>query len=494
MSNYQINKIKYNNNTYQFQDNVSGYTTYNGNITQVQLNSQTIATVGKAQLLISQLSDIIYPVGCYYETSDTSFNPNVAWGGIWELEEEGMTHIGANASENTNLLNNPTADAGQSHTTYNVADFNLNTSLVAGQMYTVTAKVNTSHERKSVGFYHSGGTYIMPIPYNFSAFVPIQSNNIYSVVFIATTDMAAQTSGSGHGFIRVYSSNFENAIQGSEPITGTANVEWIKCESGCTLGALGGNAITKYKPAFTIPGYAITNNDIKTHTHTPAKQGNSFTRTFRQRYNGTGLTDASKLAAVGAFATGRTSSGNAGGSAISYLNANAVSQTGGYDVITVNFSHTHTSVGGGGTHTHTFTGTAASINVMQPYIVVNRWHKIGAAADSSFIMDTEISLSMNNAIFDGWIRKKTDDSGWVYLDYNILCDYIERNYNTYIFNIGDYGTLTINPNSGLGNDLITAIFDDYLPISKTYTSSNGYNIRINATKINNTVGLQFLRI
>lgn len=29
---------------------------------------------------------IFYPVGSYYETSDTSFNPNTAWGGTWILE------------------------------------------------------------------------------------------------------------------------------------------------------------------------------------------------------------------------------------------------------------------------------------------------------------------------------------------------------------------------------------------------------------------------
>ncbi|TWO99358.1 hypothetical protein EUA79_00445 [TM7 phylum sp. oral taxon 351] len=27
--------------------------------------------------------DIFYPVGTYYETSDSNFNPNVAWGGTW---------------------------------------------------------------------------------------------------------------------------------------------------------------------------------------------------------------------------------------------------------------------------------------------------------------------------------------------------------------------------------------------------------------------------
>ena len=39
-----------------------------------------------------------YPVGSYYETSDTSFDPNVAWGGTWELETQGQVHISAGSS------------------------------------------------------------------------------------------------------------------------------------------------------------------------------------------------------------------------------------------------------------------------------------------------------------------------------------------------------------------------------------------------------------
>lgn len=42
-----------------------------------------------------QLVDIFYPPGSYYETSDPDFDPNVRWGGIWELESEGLVHIGA---------------------------------------------------------------------------------------------------------------------------------------------------------------------------------------------------------------------------------------------------------------------------------------------------------------------------------------------------------------------------------------------------------------
>lgn len=37
--------------------------------------------------------DLVYPVGSYYETSDTSFDPNVTWGGTWELEVDGTVLV-----------------------------------------------------------------------------------------------------------------------------------------------------------------------------------------------------------------------------------------------------------------------------------------------------------------------------------------------------------------------------------------------------------------
>ena len=36
-----------------------------------------------------------YPVGSYYETSDTAFDPNTAWGGTWVLETAGQFHVSA---------------------------------------------------------------------------------------------------------------------------------------------------------------------------------------------------------------------------------------------------------------------------------------------------------------------------------------------------------------------------------------------------------------
>lgn len=47
---------------------------------------------------LSDCLDAFYPVGSYYETSDTTFDPNVSFGGTWSLESEGLVHIGAGSN------------------------------------------------------------------------------------------------------------------------------------------------------------------------------------------------------------------------------------------------------------------------------------------------------------------------------------------------------------------------------------------------------------
>lgn len=42
-----------------------------------------------------ELIDLFYPIGSYYETSDSTFDPNVVWGGTWALEESGRVHVSA---------------------------------------------------------------------------------------------------------------------------------------------------------------------------------------------------------------------------------------------------------------------------------------------------------------------------------------------------------------------------------------------------------------
>ena len=39
------------------------------------------------------INNLIYPIGTYYETSDLNFDPNVMWGGTWELENDGTVLV-----------------------------------------------------------------------------------------------------------------------------------------------------------------------------------------------------------------------------------------------------------------------------------------------------------------------------------------------------------------------------------------------------------------
>lgn len=45
------------------------------------------------QDLITYIYDTTYPVGSYYETTDTTFDPNENFVGEWELETEGLVHV-----------------------------------------------------------------------------------------------------------------------------------------------------------------------------------------------------------------------------------------------------------------------------------------------------------------------------------------------------------------------------------------------------------------
>lgn len=46
-------------------------------------------TISANKVIISSFIDIFYPVGSYYETSDTSFDPNISWGGTWSEDTDG---------------------------------------------------------------------------------------------------------------------------------------------------------------------------------------------------------------------------------------------------------------------------------------------------------------------------------------------------------------------------------------------------------------------
>lgn len=67
----------------------------------VYMGIMTPAVVGQ---MLKIWVDAIYPVGSYYETSDTAFNPNTYFGGTWVLEDGGRVHIssGKNIANTTN--------------------------------------------------------------------------------------------------------------------------------------------------------------------------------------------------------------------------------------------------------------------------------------------------------------------------------------------------------------------------------------------------------
>jgi len=89
----------------KFNDNQSGNAVEIGNGTadNARSNALTVDWDGRVKCgdyagNLTSIFDIFYPVGSYYETSDTSFDPNVTWGGTWSLETEGLVHIGAGAN------------------------------------------------------------------------------------------------------------------------------------------------------------------------------------------------------------------------------------------------------------------------------------------------------------------------------------------------------------------------------------------------------------
>lgn len=47
---------------------------------------------------IDAMINVLYPIGSYYETSDDNFDPNVSWGGTWQLDSQGRVTV----SQDTN--------------------------------------------------------------------------------------------------------------------------------------------------------------------------------------------------------------------------------------------------------------------------------------------------------------------------------------------------------------------------------------------------------
>lgn len=49
--------------------------------------------------LSQDMIDFFYPVGSYYETSNTSFDPNVKWGGTWVEDSAGRVPVSYDSTQ-----------------------------------------------------------------------------------------------------------------------------------------------------------------------------------------------------------------------------------------------------------------------------------------------------------------------------------------------------------------------------------------------------------
>lgn len=82
------------------------------------MSSETITrndlkAVLESVLPTPSLVDFFYPIGSYYETSDTTFDPNESWGGTWVQETAGQVHVSAGTGYAVSGANTNTSDGGE---------------------------------------------------------------------------------------------------------------------------------------------------------------------------------------------------------------------------------------------------------------------------------------------------------------------------------------------------------------------------------------------
>lgn len=83
---YSINDLVIDNNTL--------YKSLTNNNT-----GNTPSSDGGTNWIDVSITNLFYPVGSYYETSDANFDPNVVWGGTWVLDSQGRVTVSQDTSD-----------------------------------------------------------------------------------------------------------------------------------------------------------------------------------------------------------------------------------------------------------------------------------------------------------------------------------------------------------------------------------------------------------
>lgn len=82
-------------------------------VTFIILTSAPIASAASNVVITStmppdEMLDLFYPVGSYFETTDTTFNPNTAWGGTWVEDDAGNIHIASGTANGITYITGAT--------------------------------------------------------------------------------------------------------------------------------------------------------------------------------------------------------------------------------------------------------------------------------------------------------------------------------------------------------------------------------------------------
>lgn len=121
---------------------------------------------------------LCYPVGSYYETSDTSFNPNTAWGGSWVEDSAGKVTVGADGTTYIAGQNGGNKEVSHTHTTQN---HTLLTSEIPDHVHTAYSGAGYTYiETDDPGNVHSGaqGKNVSSLPSGDAHLVFTYSTNV----------------------------------------------------------------------------------------------------------------------------------------------------------------------------------------------------------------------------------------------------------------------------------------------------------------------------
>ena len=94
--------------------------------------------------IIRALFDFIHPVGSYYETSDTTFDPNVTWGGTWILETAGQVHVSAGTGYAVSGALTNTSDGGSKDAIVPYHDHEFTNPSIPNHVHTISHSHPTS--------------------------------------------------------------------------------------------------------------------------------------------------------------------------------------------------------------------------------------------------------------------------------------------------------------------------------------------------------------